>query len=130
MPVTPGEKRFTFAPYGFRMTAMQAHTIPAPTAHRRTRYQRVVMFVALLFLSLQLLGAAQHKHAVSEPQSDCVACFVAHLPGGAPPTVAGVLAVIMLAGLAIVVLFRQAAFKQADYLTPPSHGPPSRGASF
>ncbi len=106
---------------------MQAHTTSAPTVHRRTRYQRVVMFLALLFLSLQLLGAAQHKHAVTDTHSDCVACFVAHLPGGgAPPTIAGVLAVAMLAGLAIVVLFRQAAFKQANYLTPPSHAPPSR----
>jgi Na+/phosphate symporter len=107
---------------------MQAHSTSAPAVHRRTRYQRVVMFVALLFLSLQLLGAAQHKHAVTDTHSDCVACFVAHLPGGAPPAVAGVLAVAMLAGLAIAVLFRQAAFKQANYLTPPSHGPPSRPA--
>lgn len=109
---------------------MQAHTTSAPIVHHRTRQQRVVMFFVLLFLSLQLLGAAQHKHAATESQSDCVACFVAHLPGGAPPTVAGVLAVAMLAGLAVVVLFRQAAFKQANYLTPPSHGPPSRPASF
>ncbi len=87
------------------------------------------MFIVLLFLSLQLLGAAQHKHALTDTQSDCVACFMAHMPGGAPPTVAGVLAVAMLAGLAVVVLFRQAVIKQANYLMPPSHAPPSRLAS-
>jgi len=92
---------------------------------RHTRRNRVLMFFVLLFLSLQLLGSAQHKHDYASTDADCVACFVAHLPSGAPPVAAGVLALVLVGGLAIAPVLRPTAQQQASFLIPHSHAPPA-----
>ena len=91
---------------------------------RHTRH-RVLMFFVLLFLSLQLLGSAQHKHEYASTHADCVACFVAHLPSGAPPVAAGVIALVLVGGLAIVPVLKPTAPQQASFLIPHSHAPPA-----
>jgi len=90
---------------------------------RHTRH-RVLMFFVLLFLSLQLLGSAQHKHDYAGTEADCVACFVAHLPSGAPPVAAGVIALVLVGGLAILPVQKPRAQQQASFLIPHSHAPP------
>ena len=90
-----------------------------------TRRKRVLMFFVLLFLSLQLLGSAQHKHDYAGTEADCVACFVAHLPSGAPPVAAGVIALVLVGGLAIAAVRYQSAQQQASFLIPHSHAPPA-----
>lgn len=83
------------------------------------------MFFVMLFLSLQLIGAGQHKHVYTESQSDCAACMVAHLPSGAPPPALAVVPVAILVSLPAVILQRYVQVVDANYLTPPSHAPPS-----
>ena len=93
--------------------------------HRKARRNRVLMFFVLLFLSLQLLGSATHKHNYAHTESDCVACFVAHLPSGAPPVAAGVIALVLVGGLAIVPVLFQTVQPQVSFLIPHSHAPPA-----
>ena len=93
--------------------------------HRKARRNRVLMFFVLLFLSLQLLGSAQHKHDYAGTEADCVACFVAHLPSGAPPVAAGVIALVLVGGLAIVLVLKPTTQQQVSFLIPHSHAPPA-----
>ena len=104
---------------------MYAPTLILGTQQRKTRYQRVLMLFVLVFLALQLIGAASHNHAYTDHAPDCAACMVADLPAGAPPPAAVVAPPPPLAGLPLPV--RQSSARitlAANYLTPPSHAPP------
>lgn len=58
------------------------------TIKHRTRIGRILMGVVLLLLSIQLMGATSHKHALADTKSDCAACdFVHHQPAGLPPII-------------------------------------------
>ena len=93
--------------------------------HRNTRRNRVLMLFVLLFLSLQLLGSAKHKHDYASTESDCVACCVAHLPSGAPPVAAGVIALVLVGGLAVAPVLFRTVQPQVSFLIPHSHAPPA-----
>jgi len=92
---------------------------------RQSRAQRVLLVFVLLFLSLQLLGSAKHKHDYAGSEADCVACFVAHLPSGAPPVAAGVIALVLVGGLAIAPVLFQTVQPQVSFLIPHSQAPPA-----
>jgi hypothetical protein len=109
---------------------MHAYTLSVGTQHRKTRYQRVMMFFVLVFLALQLIGASTHTHAYTDQQSDCAACAVAHLPAGAPPPLAVVVPVALLVSMPVLVLQRYVRLAETNYLTPPSHAPPGVAASL
>jgi hypothetical protein len=104
---------------------MHAPALTLSTQHRKTHYQRVMMLFVLMFLALQLIGAATHNHAYTDHEPDCAACVVADMPAGVPPPPAVVAPVAPLAGLPLAV---QPSYgwvaATANYLTPPSHAPP------
>jgi hypothetical protein len=84
-----------------------------------------MMFFALMFLALQLIGAGSHNHAYTEHQPDCAACVVADMPAGVPPPLAVVVPVAPLAGLPLPVQpSSDSIAAAADYLSPPSRAPP------
>lgn len=104
---------------------MVAPALTLSTQHRKTHYQRVVMFFALMFLALQLIGAGSHNHAYTDHEPDCAACVVADIPAGVPPPMAVVVPVAPLAGLPLVVPPPSDWIAlPANYLTPPSQAPP------
>ena len=109
---------------------MHATALTPCIQHRKTRYQRVLMLFALLFLALQLMGAGSHNHAYTVHEPDCAACVVADMPAGAPPPAAMVVPVALLAGLPLAALPSSAWIAVfGDYLTPPSHAPPGAAVS-
>ncbi len=109
---------------------MHAPDIPASTPHRKTRYQRVLMVFALLFLALQLVGAVSHNHAYTQHEPDCAACFVADLPAGGPPSIAMAPAPLPLqTSLPVLTPRETVRAAQTSYLTPPSHAPPGVAVS-
>ena len=104
---------------------MVAPALTLSTQHRKTHYQRVVMFFALMFLALQLIGAGSHNHAYTDHEPDCAACVVADMPAGVPPPLAVVVPVAPLAGLPLVVQTSSDRIAlPAKHLTPPSQAPP------
>jgi hypothetical protein len=104
---------------------MHAPTLTLGTQHRKTRYQRVLMFFVLVFLALQLIGAGSHNHSYTDHAQDCAACMVADMPAGAPPPAAVVAPVPLLAGLPLPLPQSTDRIAVAgNYLTPPSHAPP------
>jgi hypothetical protein len=104
---------------------MYEPTLILGTQHRKTHYQRVMMFFVLMFLALQLLGTSSHNHAYTDHQPDCAACVIADMPAGVPPPPAVVVPVALLASLPMVVLQSSTWIAiVGDYLTPPSHAPP------
>ncbi|WP_229262063.1 hypothetical protein [Duganella guangzhouensis] len=104
---------------------MYAPDIISSTAQRKTRYQRVLMLFALMFLALQLFGAVSHNHAYTENAPDCAACFVADMPTGAPPpTVIAVAPTTLQTSLPVLAPPTVVRAAQTGYLTPPSHAPP------
>lgn len=95
------------------------------TFKHRTRIDRILMCVVLLLLSIQLMGAATHKHAVANTKSDCAACYFAHhQPAGLPPMI--VEAVPAPASVSYwpigIVTYRFMA--QPSYLIPLAQAPP------
>jgi hypothetical protein len=104
---------------------MVAPALTLGTQHRKTHYQRVMMFFVLMFLALQLIGAGSHNHAYTDHQPDCAACALADMPAGAPPPLAVVVPVAPVAGLSLAVQPSSDSIAlPASYLTPPSHAPP------
>jgi len=104
---------------------MKARTTNISTAHRQTRYQRVMMFFVLLFLALQLLGANSHTHAYTDHEPDCAACSVVHLPaGGVPPASVAAAPMALLASLPVLAPPAVVRAAQTGYFTPPSQAPP------
>ena len=93
----------------------------------RTWAARVLMGVVLLVLTLQLLGAGSHKHALADKGADCVACqFAHHQPMGPAPETVAALAAVELVGVVqaragVLLLLARPAF-----LIPPSQAPPRR----
>jgi hypothetical protein len=103
---------------------MHALPLNQGTPHRNSRYQRLVMVFALLFLALQLLGANAHAHAYAENHADCAACQVADMPLGAPPPPATVAPVAALVVFVLPTPAHHDPLVVTSYLTPPSHAPP------
>ena len=95
------------------------------TGQHMRRVDRILMWVVLLLLSIQLLGAASHKHAYADTKSDCAACFfVHHQPAGLPPTSAEAVAVPALVSYLPVVLGVHRFIAQASYMIPLAQAPP------
>ena len=104
---------------------MHGQNLPLSTAHRQTRYQRVMMFFVLLFLALQLIGVSSHNHDYAQHEPDCAACVIADLPvGGVPPVTVSVAPLAPQAALPVLAPATVVRAAQASYLTPPSHAPP------
>jgi hypothetical protein len=104
---------------------MQASQHLDSYAHRRTRFQRVLMCVVLLLLSIQLLGAAFHQHDYAESESDCATCsFVHHLPTGLPELGVGLAPVVLLLVYQLVSIGFYRFIPQTSYLIPRSQAPP------
>jgi hypothetical protein len=93
--------------------------------HRRTRFQRVMLCVVLLLLSIQLLGTAFHKHDVAESRSDCAACsFVHHLPTGLPELNVGLPPVMLMLVYRLAGIGAYHFLPRTSYLIPRSQAPP------
>lgn len=109
---------------------MHAPDFTMSTSHRKTRYQRVLMFFVLVFLALQLIGANSHSHAYTDHEPDCAACSVVHLPsGGVPPATVVVAPVELQTSLPVLAPPTVVRAAQTSYLTPPSHAPPGVAVS-
>jgi hypothetical protein len=95
--------------------------------HRKTRFQRVLMCVVLLLLSIQLMGTAFHKHEYTDTKSDCATCsFIHHLPSGLPDVAVALLPVMMPLVYRILGAGSYHFLVQPSYLIPRSQAPPRR----
>jgi len=103
---------------------MQAVAVSHNTPHRNSRYQRVVMLFALIFLALQLLGANAHGHSYAENHTDCAACQVADMPLGSAPPPATVVPVATLVAFALPCQSHATPPVRTSCITPPSQAPP------
>lgn len=101
------------------------------TIKHRTRIDRILMCFVLLLLSIQLMGAAAHKHALADTKSDCAACYFAHhQPAGLPPVsveAAPAAALISYWPIGIVTYLFMA---QPSYLIPLAQAPPRQPLTF
>jgi len=103
---------------------MQARQ-PDNRVHISTRFQRVLMSVVLLLLSIQLLGAAFHKHDYAEPDADCAVCsFVHRLPTGLPELGVGLAPVMLLLVYCVASIGFYHFLPPTSYLIPRSQAPP------
>jgi hypothetical protein len=94
-------------------------------AHRITRFQRVLLCVVLLLLSMQLLGTAFHKHDVAGSDADCATCsFVHHLPTGLPELNVGLPAVMLVIAYWLASAGAYHFQPRTSYLIPRSQAPP------
>jgi hypothetical protein len=95
--------------------------------HNRTWLARVLMGVALLLLTIQLLGAASHRHALSDNGADCTAChFTHHQPAGLPPATVAALPAAELVGIVLVSAGVPRLPARPAFLIPPAQAPPRR----
>jgi hypothetical protein len=95
------------------------------TLKHRTRIDRILMFVVLLLLSIQLMGAASHKHALADTKSDCAACYFAHhQPAGLPPVAIDAVPVSALVSYLPIGLVTYLFMAQPSYLIPLAQAPP------
>ena len=93
----------------------------------RTWASRVLMGVVLLLLTIQLLGAGSHKHALADTGADCAACqFAHHQPVGTPPETVAALPVAELVGIVQARAGVLRLLARPAFLTPPSQAPPRR----
>ena len=101
------------------------------TIKHRTRIDRILMFVVLLLLSIQLMGAASHKHALADTKSDCAACYFAHhQPAGLPPVTAEAVPVSALVSYWPVGFVTYLFMARPSYLIPLAQAPPRQIPTF
>lgn len=103
----------------------QQHTDPGRPQHR-TRFQRVVMALVLLMLSVQLLGVAFHKHDYADTGADCASCtFTHHLPSGLPDLHIDVAPSVAPLGYRVLVAVVYCFAAPVSFLIPRSQAPPA-----
>ena len=92
----------------------------------RNRLGRAALFLAMVFLTIQLFCLAFHRHALTEQVSDCVSCYSASQLSGGTPIVA-----LPIAAPA-VAMYRQPLLQAVSRLvlasafrTPPAPAPPA-----
>ena len=89
------------------------------------RFSRALLWLAMVVLTLQLIGAAHHKHGLTDQSSDCVSCYIAaHFPADIPPVAAEILSALAILAYCIVLLPLSTVVATQHYLTPPSQAPP------
>lgn len=86
---------------------------------------RVLYWLVLTVVTLQLIGAAYHRHNLADLSPDCTSCYLtAHVPSPIPPVSADVLPSPIILHYRIASLPIYLFVAQQSYLIPHSQAPP------
>jgi hypothetical protein len=86
---------------------------------------RLLHWLVLTIVTLQLIGAACHRHDLADQSPDCVSCYLAaHVPSPIPPVSADVLPSPTILHYRIASLPAYLFVAQQSYLIPHSQAPP------
>jgi hypothetical protein len=99
------------------------------SAGKRGLY-RLLYWLVLIIVTLQLIGAGHHHHSLTDQSRDCVSCYItAHFPPPIPSVGAVVLPSPAVLNYQIAPLPIYLFVAQQSYLIPHSQAPP-RAFSF
>lgn len=91
----------------------------------KTRLDRVLALLAMLLLTLQLIGSGQHKDDHVGYSDNCSSCFFAHhLPSSLPDVNPGPVPVTAMLGYRLLRFVIHQAPTRISFLIPCSQAPP------